>query len=618
MYFVNKSISVFLTFSLIFGQINFIPEASASEANSNLERPPQYVAISFDGSYNNTMWNRILNFSDSVKDSTPAKFTFFISGVYFLKRMSKPQKNYPNPQNSFNDGCSSYSSCKYRGGYWNTHRYYVLPKMIQGSTKRNVRGYSAIGFGDYNDDIVQRIANVNKAYKRGHEIGSHANAHVNGDTFKWSKSDWDKEFDQFTDILYNYGSINNISQTTLGVNQTDSEKRRLLSLYRSNDTMKVPERELKGFRAPQLGSGPIVGGEPTSFPSLDDHSYTYDASMIRKSWIWPKKEYNSDIYVMPLASLKIIKRDANNRPYNSGSRVPSMDYNFYFKQTGAKPIPNSDPAKNKKLRKFEQEVVDTYQDYFDKNYFGNRAPVHIGHHFSTWNNGIYWKALQRFIKNNCGKPEVKCVTYKELEKYLDEKGPSKVVQFEKGNFPKYSRSAISSSNAAIREVPEFNINANVTQYRGNNILKVDTEIINPSLSAEASKLKVYKDGELIESLDLNSDEKEVDLNIPTILSAKNDEVISGNLLEFKLLNAEGEVLVEDSKFFKKIEIISNGRSLETLEIHNDVAEVYSMLGDSSCAHDEKNDHHHHNHEDGVNGHDCNPYIEYNKSLINKL
>ena len=89
-----------------------------------------------------------------------------------------------------------------------------------------------------------------------------------------------------------------------------------------------------------------------------------------------------------------------------------MDYNFYYADSAGVAKPE-----NKEL--YKKQMLDTYMKYFQDNYFGNRAPVHIGHHFSKWNGGAYWEAMQAFTTRVCGLPEVKCVTYGELVKFME-------------------------------------------------------------------------------------------------------------------------------------------------------------------------------------------------------
>ena len=71
-------------------------------------------------------------------------------------------------------------------------------------------------------------------------------------------------------------------------------------------------------------------------------------------------------------------------------------------------------------------------------YFGNRAPVQLGHHFSKWNGGAYWEAMQTVAKRVCGLPEVKCVTFKEIVKFLEENAAN-LPKYQRGDFQKMPR-----------------------------------------------------------------------------------------------------------------------------------------------------------------------------------
>ena len=80
-------------------------------------------------------------------------------------------------------------------------------------------------------------------------------------------------------------------------------------------------------------------------------------------------------------------------------------------------------------------MVQSYVQYFHNNYFGNRAPVHIGHHFSQMNGGAYWKAMQRIARYVRKKPDVICGTYKELLSFI-EKNKHRLDDYQAGNFDK--------------------------------------------------------------------------------------------------------------------------------------------------------------------------------------
>jgi len=337
-------------------------QADDSEGGSAVtdKRPPQFVVLAFDGSYNLEFWKESRAFAKELNAAgKPMKFTYFMSGVYFV----------PNAKKSI----------------------YVAPHGLGA-------GKSAIGFGGTEDEIKTRVEQVDLAAAEGHEMASHANGHFDGST--WSKADWDSEFAQFNQIFFGNKSVKPLSA--------------------------VKEADIVGFRAPQLGHSPGL------FQTLPEQNYTYDTSKSGAANYWPEKI--NGVWNMALAQLKIV---------GSGKNTLSMDYNFYVAQSKGNP-----DAAN--AAKYQKEMIDTYRAYFKNNYYGNRAPVHIGHHFSKWNGGAYWNAMKDFAKEVCGKPEVKCVTYKELVTFMEGLTPAQRRDFQAGDFPKLPRP---TGNDSARDVP---------------------------------------------------------------------------------------------------------------------------------------------------------------------
>jgi hypothetical protein len=250
---------------------------------------------------------------------------------------------------------------------------YFLPydKRMAYVPPAHATGTSAIGFAYSTKDVADRIGYVNQAINEGHEVGSHANGHYDGS--KWTEAQWDSELQQFsaftqhTDMFADYPN--------------EPMARRQIAF---------PQEGKLGFRAPELGN------DAAMFKSLAKEGYLYDTSKVGKPEAFPYKI--EGLWEVPLAKIWY---------GNTSSSILSMDYNFYFKQSGAK-----DTAKKgtPEWQQMYDDMLTSYRRYFDLNYHGTRAPVQIGHHFSLWNDGVYWEVMKAFAKEVCGKPDVSCTT----------------------------------------------------------------------------------------------------------------------------------------------------------------------------------------------------------------
>lgn len=325
-------------------------------AFAQVARPPQFVLLAFDGSKSLSFWQSSRQFAAQ----NDVRFTYFISGVYFLSTDEK--KNYVEPSKG--------------------------------------AGQSAIGFGGLKTEIQARLEQVRLASEEGHEMASHANAHFDG--AKYTQKQWDSENKQFTDLLVNAWKQNQIPQ---------KQPSWWVGYFTQSLTS---DPGMVGFRAPLLGVGKGL------WPSLKNHGILYDTSRVDKMAYWPQQI--NGIWNFPLAALTIV---------DTGKKTLSMDYNFYVADSKGVAGPASEHAN------YEDRMYRTYLAYFENNYYGNRAPVHIGHHFSLWNGGAYWRAMQRLAKTVCSKPEVVCGTYKELMSFL-EKNKENLSAFQKSEFTKYN------------------------------------------------------------------------------------------------------------------------------------------------------------------------------------
>jgi peptidoglycan/xylan/chitin deacetylase (PgdA/CDA1 family) len=257
------------------------------------------------------------------------------------------------------------------------------------------RGSSRINFGGSADDVGKRIAFMNALRRDGHEIASHAVGHFDGRS--WGAASWTSEFNSFDGLLDNVARNNELSPDA-GFTFT--------------------AKDIVGFRAPYLAHSPGL------YATLAARGFRYDTSGTMPAQNWPEKR--DGIWRFNLAEIKLA---------GSGRATLSMDYNFLVAQSGAAPIAS-------RREQFRQQMLDSYFNYFRANYAGNRAPVHIGHHFSDYQNGAYREALKGFASTVCGLPEVRCVTYKALADYMDALKPEMLAAYRKGDFPHASEPVV--------------------------------------------------------------------------------------------------------------------------------------------------------------------------------
>lgn len=363
-----------------------------SMAADTIERPPQYVVVSFDGSKNLDMWQQTLDLAEKVQ----AKFTYFISGVYFLDE--NHEDHYQGPH----------------------HR----------------AGSSAIGFGGPSENVSTRADYLNKAHAAGHDIGSHANGHFDGSS--WSSEDWLGEFRTFNDLIFNVYRNNELGSQNLSFDSS----------------------EVHGFRAPLLATSEGL----YQVLELDEveggQHFTYDASQIGMPGYWPEKRRG--VWNFPLPALILA---------GTTKRVAAMDYNMYFVQTAFyyhHPTDSSwvpRPVPEEAIPAMQKQVYDTYMNHFEESFKGNRAPVILGNHFSTWNHSVYWNALIDFTSSVCNLPEVKCVSAVEMQKIMEAiaQDGNKLSAYREGRFNKTNIPELATRLAPLKSIQaEIQVQANPT------------------------------------------------------------------------------------------------------------------------------------------------------------
>ncbi|NRP70255.1 hypothetical protein ILFOPFJJ_01134 [Ensifer psoraleae] len=237
-------------------------------------------------------------------------------------------------------------------------------------------GRSNVGFAQSREEIAVRAGHIWHARLEGHDIGSHACGHFDGKG--WSETDWQREFTAFREA---------VAGAWKKAGKAEAEPQGWADFARTG---------IKGFRAPYLSLSDGL------LPALKAFGFTYDASLVTKGPGWPSVQDG-----LPRFGLPLIPEGPSHRP------VIGMDYNLFVR--------HSMGVENKKNSAvFEERTLAAYREAFRKEYDGGRVPLQLGFHFVEMNGGAYWRALDRFLTETCGKPDVACVSYAEAHPLIED------------------------------------------------------------------------------------------------------------------------------------------------------------------------------------------------------
>ncbi len=313
-------------------------------------KAPQFIIFSFDGAGSHQRWNEFM----AAAEPTNSRFTGFLSGIYLLGDPAKEAGAYVGPGHA--------------------------------------PGKASIGYGGPEEEIVAEVNDLNLAYSKGHEIGTHYNGHFCDDNppggNQWTTADWKNELDQFFTFMTDWKKLNG---------------------YTDAPDLKVPLESIKGGRTPCL-----TGSLETLIPAWKAHNMTYDSSIPapKNGIYWPEKVDGIWEFYMP-------------QVYSPGfeGMTTAMDYNFWFKFNQGKEEPDTAPELRDIVKK-------TYDYMYDQAYNGNRAPVLIANHFNKWNGDSFNPPAMDFMKEKCGQPDTYCATYQDVIAWMDMQDPAVLAQLQ--------------------------------------------------------------------------------------------------------------------------------------------------------------------------------------------
>lgn len=225
---------------------------------------------------------------------------------------------------------------------------------------------SNVGFAPSRQDVAARLDQIWLARAEGHDIASHGCGHFDG--AKWSEADWRREFASFSTVFRDAWRINGLAGEPQGWRH-------------------FAQSGITGFRAPYLSVGRPLDA------ALAADGFRYDASGVSRGPAEPVETHGLVKFALP---------QIPEGP--KGRKIIAMDYNLYVRHSGGFERPAESPA-------FEERTLAALQAAFDKEYRGKRTPLQVGFHFTLMNGGAYWRALERFARAVCTRPDVDCISY---------------------------------------------------------------------------------------------------------------------------------------------------------------------------------------------------------------
>ncbi|MEV5347445.1 hypothetical protein [Streptomyces achromogenes] len=289
---------------------------------------------------------------------------------------------------------------------------YLLPEEKRDLYKppQHSPGRSDIGFNDERG-IADTLEQLRLAWLEGNEIGTHFNGHFcgpDGGVGTWSVEEWKSEIAQAKSFVKSWRSNTGM---------------------RAEDPLPFDyDKELIGARTPCLE------GRKNFVKAARDLGFRYDSSGVNDQ-VWPKKKdglWDLSMQLVPF-------------PGHTYEQL-TMDYNFMVGQSG-----NQTQGDPDKFDYWGDQMRDGLLKGFYRAYDGNRAPLIIGNHFESWNGGTYMRAVEEVVKEVCTKPEVRCVSFRQLADWLDAQDPrtlARLRSLEVGEVPRQGWASFLSGSPA--------------------------------------------------------------------------------------------------------------------------------------------------------------------------
>ncbi|MFI0897174.1 hypothetical protein [Streptomyces sp. NPDC020983] len=325
------------------------------------ERPPQFVVFSWDGAVQDD--RRLLSYVREFGERDGAAMTYFVSGVSLLPAAHADR--------------------------------YAPP--------RHPRGTSDTGLPADPATVAGTVAQMRLAWADGSEIGTYFNGHFCGQdagapvdgaaaddadgpdsaSGGWTSAEWAAEIRQAADLTRQW-------KTGTGLSAADP----------------LPFDYAKAV----VGGRPPCLTDPAGLPAAAVAAgFRYLADPTPQPQVWPTR--SGGLWRFPLQEVPVPGRD---------TETPASDQGFLSVQSGTPVAGAQDPQQN---AVWQEQMHDGLMAGFERAYRGNRAPLVVASHLESWNGGAYLKAVEDTVRDVCGRPDVRCVSFKQLADWLDAQDP---------------------------------------------------------------------------------------------------------------------------------------------------------------------------------------------------
>ncbi|WP_052397787.1 hypothetical protein [Streptomyces sp. NRRL F-5123] len=353
------------------------------------ERPPQFVVFSWDGAVQDD--RRLLSYVREFGERDGAAMTYFVSGVSLLPAGHADRYAPPRHPRGTSDTGLPRDPATVAGTVRELRLAWADGSEIGTYFNGHFCGQDA-GASPDTADVSGGAGGADGAGGTGEAAGAEspggtgpAEAEDGPDTASggWTAAEWGAEIRQAGEFTRQW-------KTNTGLVASDP----------------LPFDYAKAV----VGGRPPCLTDPAGLPAAAAAAgFRYLADPTPQPQVWPAR--SGGLWRFPLQEVPVPGRD---------TETPASDQGFLSVQSGTPVAGAQDPQRN---AAWQEQMHDGLMAGFERAYQGNRAPLVVASRLESWNGGAYLKAVEDTVRDVCGKPDVRCVSFEQLADWLDAQDP---------------------------------------------------------------------------------------------------------------------------------------------------------------------------------------------------